>query len=384
MISRRVFLDHNGTTPIHPAAADAMRPLIEGLVGNPSSAHWAGRAGRALCGAAREKIALFLGTRPDGVVVTGSGSESNNHAIKGVAFARWGQGNHIVTTQVEHVSVLNSCRYLESKGFDVTYLPVDPFGRVDPDDVERAITEKTILISVMYGNNETGTVHPIREICAIARSRGILFHSDMIQTLGKIDVDVDRMGVDLASFSGHKVYGPKGIGVLTLGRGVVIDNLFHGGHQEAGRRAGTENPLAIAGLGAACAAVAEEMAPAGNRMEFLRKRLVHGIEEKIGNVVFNGHPIERLPNTVSVTFRGLSAESLLIALDLEGVAVSAGSACSAGAREPSHVLRAMGVAPELCMSTLRFSLGRDNSEDDMDYLLSVLVRVVPRLRKMGQ
>ncbi len=332
---------------------------------------------------AREQAASVIKAKPGEIVFTAGGTEADNQAIKGAAYALSGKGNHIITTKIEHPAVLNTCRYLESKGFSVTYLDVDSTGLVDPEDVRRAITEKTILISVMCANNETGTVLPIKEIGAVAREAGVLFHSDMVQALGKIDIDVREMNVDFGSFSGHKVYAPKGIGALYVREGLEIDNLIHGGHQEMGRRAGTENTIGIAAFGKACEIMTDEMAEENARIEFLRERLLSGLKAEIDDLRLNGDATKRLPNTLNLSFEFVEAESLLIGLDLAGIAVSAGSACSSGSTEPSHVLLGMGIAPEICQSAIRISLGRENTEEDIDYALEVIPGVVRRLREMS-
>jgi len=387
---KRVYLDNNATTPIHPEVAAAIAPFLAGLYGNPSSLHWAGRDVRTHYEQARLQIADMIHAHPEEIVVTSCGTESDNHAIKGAAYAntgaanaKHGQGRHIITTTVEHPGVLNVCRYLENKGFTVTYLPVDGNGQIEPDDVKRAIRKDTILISVMYANNETGTMFPVKEIGAIASEHGVLFHSDMVQVMGKIDIDIHSLNVDLASFSGHKVYAPKGVGALYIKDGLGIDNLIHGGHQESGRRAGTENVLGIVAFGAACEIVKKEMQSEYNKIELLRKRLLEGILERVDHVRLNGHPTIRLPNTLNLSFEYVEAESLLMALDMNGIAVSAGSACSSGSTEPSHVLLAMGIPSVICQSAVRFSLGRENTEEDVDHVLSVISDVVGRLRAMS-
>lgn len=380
---KRVYLDNNATTSIHPDVAAAIAPFLSGLYGNPSSLHWAGRDVRTYYEHGRLQIAGMMRAHPEEIVVTSCGTESDNHAIKGVACAKHDQGRHIITTAVEHPGVLNVCRYLEGKGFTVTYLPVDGNGQIEPDDVRKAIRKDTILISVMYANNETGTVFPVKEIGAIAREHGVLFHSDMVQAMGKIDMDIRSLNVDLASFSGHKVYAPKGVGALYVRDGVGIDNLIHGGHQESGRRAGTENVIGIVAFGAACGIVKKEMQSEHSKIELLRKRLLEGILERVDHVRFNGHPTMRLPNTLNISFEYVEAESLLMALDMNGIAVSSGSACSAGSTEPSHVLLAMNIPPEICQSAVRFSLGRENTEEDVDHVLSVIPEAVSRLRAMS-
>jgi cysteine desulfurase len=374
-------MDNNATTPIHPRVADAVRPFLDSLFGNPSSLHFAGRDIKETYEAAREQIAAAIGAKVNDVVITSCGSEADNHAIKGIAL-RAGKG-HIITSAVEHPAVLNCCKHLESHGFSVTYLPVDGHGLVDPEDVRDAIRKDTILISVMYANNETGTVMPIADIARIAREREIPFHSDMVQALGKIDVDVTALGVDLASFSGHKVYAPKGVGALYIREGLAIDNLIHGGHQESGRRAGTENVIGIVAFGRACELAGEEMSERRETIEGLRRRLLDGILERIDHVRLNGHPLQRVPNTLNLSFEFIESESLLLALDMKGIAVSSGSACSSGSSEPSHVLMAMGLPGPLCQSALRFSLGCENTPADVDYVLDILPGLVERLRAMS-
>jgi cysteine desulfurase len=380
---RKIYFDCNATTPIHPEVAEFVQPFLGELFGNPSSLHWAGREVRAYFERAREQVSAIIGAEPEEVIFESSGTESDNHALKGIVSALRSKGNHIITTQVEHPAVLNTCKYLETKGYRVTYLPVDGTGLVDPSDVGRAITRETILVSVMYANNETGNVMPLREIGEITQSAAVLFHSDMVQALGKTDIDVRALMVDLASFSGHKVYAPKGVGALYVRNGVTIDSLVHGGHQEGGLRAGTENVIGIVAFGKACEVVKREMAEEMKRVEHLRNRLLEGIRSEIDDVRLNGHPGQRLPNTLNISFAYVESESLLLALDLEGIAVSSGSACSSGSGEPSHVLLAMGIPPWLCQSAVRFSLGRVNREEDIDYALSVIPRVVSRLREMS-
>jgi cysteine desulfurase len=380
---KKVYFDNNATTPIHPEVTRFVQPFWKELFGNPSSIHWAGREVRGHYDRAKEHVARLINARSDEIVFTSCGTESDNHAIKGAAYAQRDRGRHIVTTGVEHPGVLNACKHLETQGYEVTYLAVDRDGRLDPGDVKRAIRKDTILVSAMYANNETGTVTPIQEIGRVTRESGVLFHSDMVQSLGKIEIDVNALNVDLASFSGHKLYAPKGVGALYVREGVNIDNLMHGGHQEAGRRAGTENMIGIVAFGKACELVKDEMGIKNREIEFLRKKLLEGIVKDVGQVRLNGHPEERLPNTLNMSFEYVEAESLLIALDLAGIAVSAGSACSSGATEPSHVLVAMGVPSESCQSALRISFGRENTEEEVDYALSVLPGIVDRLRKMS-
>jgi len=380
---KRVYFDYNATTPVHAEVAGFVKPFFHELFGNPSSLHWAGREIRGYYDRAKEQVAGLIKAEPHEIVFTSSGTEGDNHAVKGVAYAKRDRGKHIITSTVEHPGVLNACRYLESKGCDVTYLSVDRNGQVHPEDVKKAIRKDTILITIMYANNETGTLLPVREIGEIARASGVLFHSDMVQAIGKMHIDIKSLNVDLASFSGHKVYAPKGVGALYMREGLDIDNLIHGGHQEDGRRAGTENMIGIAAFGKACEIVGGEIEEENRRMEYLRKRLLEGILKKVDHVRFNGDPVNRLPNTINLSFEFVEAESLLIALDLNGIAVSSGSACSSGSTEPSHVLLAMDIPAELCQSAIRLSLGRGNTEEDVDYALSVIPGVVDRLRQMS-
>ncbi len=380
---RRVYFDHNATTPVHPAAAAFVGDFLGRLFGNPSSLHWAGREVRPYLDEARSRVARLVCADPTEIVFTSGATEADNQAIKGVAYAFSHKGNHLITTRTEHPAVLNTFAYLESRGFVVTYLDVDRMGLVDPDDVRRAMRKETILISVMHANNETGALQPVREIGAVARSAEVLFHSDMAQDMGKIGIDVRELNVDLGAFSGHKVYAPKGVGALYVRKGIDIDNLIHGGSQEMGRRAGTENMIGVVAFGKACEAAMDEMAEETRRMEFLRGRLLEGILALVPDVHLNGDSSRRLPNTLNLSFQYVEAESLLIALDLAGIAVSAGSACSSGSTEPSHVLLAMGIDPLLCQSALRISLGRDNTEEDIDYALEVIPPAVGRLRDMS-
>ena len=366
---KKIYLDYNASTPIAPEAAEAMRPFLGDHYGNPSSLHWAGVPAKEAVEKARAQVAGLLGCQVKEVVFTSGGSEANNHALKGAFFARRDQGNHIITTRVEHPAVTQPCRFLEGLGADVTYLPVDGTGRIDPDDVQRAITDRTLLVSVMHANNEVGTVQPIAEISRITRDRGILLHTDAAQSVGKIPAGVGELGVDLLSLAGHKVYAPKGVGALYIRQGVLLEPLLHGAGHEAGRRAGTENVLLDVGLGAAC-----ELARAWVGMPRVRELRDHfwaGLREAFGDrVVLNGHPVERLPNTLNVSFIGRVGAEILSGL--EGVAASTGSACHEGAVELSPVLKAMGVPEEVGMGAIRFSLGRDTTIDEIEYVLDRL------------
>src|SRR5512145_1633080 len=366
-VSRRIYLDYNASTPIAPEALAAMRPFFTRHYGNPSSLHWAGIPAKEAVERARGQVAGLLGCDPTEVVFTSGGSESNNHAIKGVFFANRDRGDHIITTAVEHPATLNPCRFLEKLGAKVTVLPVDRHGLVDPDDVKKAITPKTVLISVMHANNETGTIMPIPEISVIAREAGISFHTDAAQTVGKISADVEELGVDLLTVAGHKVYAPKGIGALYVREGTKIEPFVHGAGHEAGRRAGTENVLLTVALGAACDVARRWVGMP--QVKALRDRFREGLKGIFGeSVTLNGHPTERLPNTLNVNFVGrVGAEVLAM---LPGVAASTGSACHAGSVTLSPVLAAMGVPPEEGMGAVRFSLGRTTTWDELEEVLT--------------
>ena len=369
MHERHIYLDFNATTPIAPEVAAAITQTLTEPFGNPSSEHWAGLPARRAVETARAQVAALLQCNPSEVVFTSGGSESNNHALKGVFFAQDGRGGHIITTQVEHPAVLNPCRFLERLGASVTYLPVDHFGRVDPDDVRRALTPRTILVSVMHANNEVGTLQPISEIARIARERGILFHTDAAQAAGKIPVRVDELGVDLLSLAGHKVYAPKGVGVLYVRNGVRLEPLIHGAGHESGRRAGTENILLDVALGAACELAQSWLVVESIRQ--LRDLFWELLQRRFGEgVVLNGHPTERLPNTLNVSFVGKIG--LTILSGLEGVAASTGSACHSGSVELSPVLKAMHVPPEIGMGAIRFSLGRTTTREQIEQVVSRL------------
>jgi len=368
-VSRRIYLDYNASTPICPEAVEAMRPFLTDHYGNPYSLHWAGMPAKDAVEKARGQVAGLLGCDPTEVVFTSGGSESNNHAIKGVFFANRDRGDHIVTTAVEHPATINPCRFLEKLGAKVTVLPVDRFGVVDPNDVRRAITSRTVLITIMHANNETGTVMPIPEIATIAHESGVPFHTDAAQTVGKISADVEELGVDLLSVAGHKVYAPKGIGALYIRDGTMIEPFLHGAGHEAGRRAGTENVLQAAALGAACEVARKGIGmPQGN---VLRDRFWEGLRGIFGEkVTLNGHPTVRLPNTLNVNFVGRVGAEVLASLP--GVAASTGSACHAGSVTLSPVLAAMGVPPAEGMGAVRFSLGRATIWEELEEVLAKL------------
>jgi len=380
---KRIYLDNNATTMVRPEVLEAMLPFFAEHFGNPSSVHWAGRGTRGAVETAREQVAQLVGASPAEIVFTACGSEGDNFALKGTADALRHKGNHIITSAVEHPAILEVCGWLEKQGFEVTYLPVDADGMLTAAQVEAAIRPETILISLMWGNNETGTLFPIAEIGAVARRRGVRFHSDAVQAVGKVPVDVQAAGVDLLTIAAHKFGGPKGVGAIYIRRGTKLTPFMHGGHQERHRRAGTHNVPGIVGLGKACELVGQELEAKGERLRRLRDRLEQGIVDAIGEVRVNGHPSERLPNTLNVSFAYIEGESLLLNLDMKGVAASSGSACTSGSLEPSHVLGAMGVPVELAHSSTRFSLGPDTEEADIDYLIEILPPIVERLREMS-
>jgi cysteine desulfurase len=380
-MNRRVYLDHNASTPVHPEAVEAMLPYLSERFGNPSSVHAFGREARDGVETARERIAGFLSVGKEEIVFTSGGTESDNMAVKGVARAR-GQG-HIITSRIEHHAVLRTCQSLEEQGFTVTYLPVDGDGLVDPDDVARAVRPDTILISVMHANSEVGTVQPVAEIGRIARERGVPFHVDAVQTFGKVDIALDAFGIDLLSFSSHKIYGPKGVAGLYIRRGTRMVSVQHGGEHERRRRAGTENVPGIVGFGKAVEVRAREMEPEGTRLAGLRDRLWSGIAARVPESRLNGHPTRRLPGTCNVCFRRVESESIVLGLDLKGIGVSAGSACTSGNVEPSYVLVAMGVPVEWAMGSVRCSLGRSTTTEDVDYVVDSLEPLVGKLRSLA-
>jgi cysteine desulfurase len=376
----RIYLDHAATTPVAPEVVEAMLPYLSGAFGNTSSIHSFGQEARGAVEKAREHIASFIGARPEEIVFTGSGTESDNFVIKGAAHALKDKGNHIITSAVEHHAVLETCRFLEEQNFRVTYLPVDEYGLVDPNDVEKAVTDKTILISVMHANNEIGTIEPIAEIGAIARSRGIYFHTDAVQTFGHIPVDVGEMNVDFLSASAHKLCGPKGVGMAYIRRGTRMTPLLHGGDQEKRLRASTLNVPGIIGFGRAVEIAKSEMDSEMQRLTSLRDRLISTLLSSIGNSRLNGHPVKRLPNNANISIAFAEGEGMLLSLDMEGIAVSTGSACTSSSLEPSHVLTAIGLSHELAHGSLRFTLGRTTTSAEIDRLIEVLPGIVERLR----
>ncbi|MFO7578391.1 MAG: cysteine desulfurase NifS [Pelovirga sp.] len=382
---KQIYLDNNATTPVKPEVLEAMLPFYREQFGNPSSVHWAGRMVSGAIEKAREQVAELLNCSPAEVIFLSCGSEGDNFAIKGTAEALRDKGNHIITTSVEHPAVLETCEYLEKQGFEVTYLKVDSDGMLNLDDLEAAITDQTILISVMWANNETGNLYPIEEIGRIARRHKVRFHTDAVQAIGKVPVDVQRAQVDMLVLSGHKIGAPKGVGAMYLRRGTRITRFMHGGHQERNRRAGTHNVAGIVGLGVACELARKNQAADYAYVRRLRDKLEQGILACVPDVKLNGHPNAdlRLPNTLNVSFDFIEGESLLLFFDMKGIAASSGSACTSGSLEPSHVMRAMGVDIVLAHSSIRFSLGPDNTEEEIDYILAELPPIVQRLRDMS-
>ncbi len=379
-----VYLDNNATTPPAPEVLDAMLPYLKGKYGNASSVHSVGREATKALEESRETIALILGaSSKECICFTGSGCEADNLAIKGVAWALRRKGNHIVTSAAEHHAVLNACKFLEEEGYEVTYVKPDETGLVHAETVADALRNDTILISIMHANNETGTINPVADIGKIARERNILFHTDAVQSFCKLPITVDELGADLLSLSAHKIHGPKGVGALYVREGITIKPLIHGGHHEGSRRAGTENVAGIVGL-----ATAAQLSRAGiedetGGVKSLRDKLEKGLRGKISHTRLNGHPVKRLPNTLNLSFEYVEAESLVLSLDLKGIAVSSGSACTSGSREPSHVLRAMGIPYDICRGALRFSLGKENTEEEIGYVISILPGIVEKLRAMS-
>jgi len=381
---RRVYLDNNATTRMREEVLDVMLPYYKDIYGNASSVHGFGRAARMAVDDARVEVAKLIGAAShEEIIFTSGGTEADNFTVKGIAHALKSKGNHIITSSIEHQAVLNVCKFLEKEGYKVTYLKVDKDGIVDLDELKKSITDKTILISIMYANNEVGTIEPIEAIGKIAKEKRICFHTDAVQATGKIAFDVKDLGVDLLSMSAHKIYGPKGVGALYIRKGTKITQLLHGGHHEMGKRAGTENVAGLVGFGKAAELAKKELLQEGKKLTELRDYLHKGITQNIEHVRLNGHPEKRLVNTLNVGFKYLEGESIVLNLDMEGIAVSTGSACTSGSLEPSHVLTAMGVDPAETQGSIRFSLGRDNTKEDMDYVLAALPPIIKRLRDMS-
>lgn len=382
-MEKSIYLDHGATTYTSKEVLEEMMPYFAQEYGNPSSVHGYGRKARKAVDIARERTAKALNARFDEIFFTGGGTEADNWAIKGVALANERKGKHIITSAIEHHAVLYTCEYLEKMGFEVTYLPVDRFGMVDPRQVEEAIRPDTILASIMFANNEIGTIQPIKEIGAITREKGVYLHTDAVQALGSVDIDVEDMNIDLLSLSAHKFYGPKGIGALYVKKGTKLTPLLHGGAQERNRRAGTENIPGIVGLGKAIELAHDQMDENNQHLTELRDKLIGSITDRVDKVILNGHPTLRLPGNVNMSFEYIEGESLLLSLDMKGIAASSGSACTSGSLDPSHVLLAIGLSHEIAHGSLRMTLGKDNTHEDIDYVIEVLPTIVQRLREMS-
>jgi len=380
---KKVYLDYAGTTPCDPLVYKAMEPYFFDKFGNASSIHSYGQEAKKGIEESRQIVASFLGAKPEEIIFTSGGTESNNLAIKGIAWALEKKGNHIITSAIEHHAISEPCKFLEKKGFKVTYVGVDKYGQVCPQDVKKAITDKTILISVMHANNEIGTIQPIGEIGKIAREKSIYFHTDAVQTVGHIPVDVNELNADLLSLSAHKFYGPKGIGALYVRKGTRIESFLHGGDQERGKRASTYNTPGIVGLGTALGLCQDKMEGEAKFQAALRDKLINGITKGIPETYLNGHPEKRLPNNANCSVRYIEGESIILNLDMLGIACSTGSACTSTSLEPSHVLLAIGRSHEIAHGSLRFTLGRWTKEEDIDYLLENLPKIVEKLRAMS-
>ena len=381
---KRIYLDHAATTSTDEEVVKAMEPYFSLKYGNPNSIHSLGHEAREAIEETREKTAHLIGANSAEIVFTAGGTEADNHAIKGIAWANQKKGNHIITSKIEHHAVLHSCQFLEKQGFKITYLPVDKYGLIDPEDVKKAITDKTILVTIMHANNEIGTIEPIKEISKVVKKAGVYFHIDSVQTVGHIPINVNDLGVDMLSMSGHKFYGPNGVGALYLKKGTNIISLIDGGAQEKNRRAGTENVAGIVGLGKAVE-LAEKRLTKGleDRIVKLRDKLIKGIMDKIENVRLNGHPTNRLPGNANFCFEFIEGESMLLRLDMEGVAASSGSACTSGSLKASHVLLAIGLPPEIAHGSLRLTLGKNTTEEEIDYVIDILPGIIEKLRALS-
>ncbi|MDP4094297.1 MAG: cysteine desulfurase NifS [Bacillota bacterium] len=378
-----IYFDHAATTATRKEVVEAMLPYFTEKFGNPSSIYTLGRESKKAIEESRDKVAKALGATSKEIFFTGSGTEADNWAVKGVAYANRQKGKHIITTSIEHHAILHTCQYLESDGFEVTYLPVDENGLVTPEQVEKAIRPDTILISIMFANNEIGTIQPIAEIGKIAKTHKIYFHTDAVQAVGNVPINVEEMNIDLLSLSGHKFYGPKGIGALYVRKGTKMISFMHGGAQERGRRASTENVAAIVGLGKAIEIATEKMDEYNKKLLALRDRTIEEIQKKIPFIKLNGDRYKRLPGNVNFSFNFIEGESLLLMLDMKGIAASSGSACTSGSLDPSHVLLAIGLPHEIAHGSLRITFGEENTQEDVDYLLEALVPIVERLREMS-
>ena len=379
-MNKRIYLDHSATTGTKQEVLEEMLPVFTTNYGNPSSVHSFGRDAKKLVDQARMRVAKALGALPEEIFFTAGGTEADNWVLKGVAYANKNKGNHIITTGIEHHAVINTCKYLEEHGFKVTFLPVNEYGIVNLDEIEKSIADNTILISVMFANNEIGTIEPIKEIGSLCRKKGILFHTDAVQAVGNVPIDVKDMNIDLLSIASHKFYGPKGMGALYIRKGVKIDSLIHGGAQERGRRAGTENIPGIVGMGKAIEIAVKNMDSESKRLIYLRDKLIEGLL-KISGTKLNGDKNNRLPGNVNVTFDSVDGEILAMALDEDGICVSNGSACSAGAIEPSHVLTAIGLSRDAAKGSLRLTIGANTTEDEVDFVVNAIDNTVVKLRE---
>ncbi len=382
-MSKIIYLDNSATTKIHPEVVESMMPYLTQLYGNASSIYQIGRESRKAVDSARDLVAKALGATSSEIFFTSGGTEADNWAIKGIAFANEKKGKHIITTNIEHHAVLHTCQYLEKIGFEVTYLPVKENGIVDVKDLESAIRKDTILISVMFANNEIGTIQPIKEIGEIAKEKGIYFHTDAVQAIGNIPIDVNTLNIDLLSLSGHKFNGPKGVGALYIRRGVNITNLLHGGAQERTKRAGTESVAGIVGLGKAIEIATKDIEKKSKYLTELRDMTIEKLLTAIPNTILNGDPIKRLPGNVNVCFKYIEGESILLMLDMKGIYASSGSACTSGSLDPSHVLLAIGLPHEIAHGSLRLTFSTENTKEDVEYLLDTLPPIVERLREMS-
>ena len=380
---RKVYLDNAATTALSPKVLEQMMPYLTTIYGNPSSPHSFGQEARKGVDHARDQVAKALNALPEEIIFTGCGTESDNTVLFGVAERYAKKGNHIITTNVEHHAILHTCEALEKRGVEVTYLPVDENGMVTAEQVANAITDKTILVSIMFANNEVGTIMPIAEIGKVCRERGVLFHTDAVQAVGHVPIDVKAMNIDMLSLSAHKFHGPKGVGALYMKKGIRLPSYVMGGAQERNRRAGTENVAGIVGLGAAIALATQTLEESAARMTKLRDKLIAGIAQRIPEVKLNGHPTMRLPNNVNYSIKYIEGESILLMLDMNGIAASSGSACTSGSLDPSHVLLALGLPHEIAHGSVRLTLGDDTTEEDVDYVIEVLKKTAERLRAMS-
>lgn len=382
-MEKYIYMDNAATTRVKKEVLEEMLPYFSENYGNPSSVYTLGSKSKNAVEIARERVAKAINAKPSEIFFTAGGSEADNWAIKGVAFANRNKGNHIITSKIEHHAVLHTCEYLEKQGFRVTYLDVDEYGIVDLEQLKESITDETILITIMFANNEIGTIQPIKEIGEIAKSHGIYFHTDAVQAVGHINIDVDDLNIDLLSMAAHKFYGPKGVGALYVRKDVKLDSLIAGGGQERSRRAGTENVPGIVGMGKAIELAYEHLEESNKKLIELRDRLINKVFENIDHVRLNGHPTQRLPGNVNLCFEFIEGESMLLSLDMEGIAASSGSACTSGSLEPSHVLLAIGLPHEIAHGSLRLSLGDFNTEEEVDYVVEKLTEIVSRLRAMS-